>query len=190
MITPAPSASRLLHPNHSLLLVVDVQEKFAPVIEHYERLLKKCAILIQACHVLEIPVVVSEQYPKGLGYTVEQLKRLLPAEAAVFEKISFGCGRSPELQQTLADLNRRQIIVCGIEAHVCVSQTVHQLLEEGYQVHTVQDAIGARHKLNYKAALAKMQQSGAIPATVEMALFELLGSASHKAFKQVQALIK
>lgn len=185
-----PVASRLLKPDSSVLLLIDVQEKFEPIIEHYDRLIQKCSIVIQACNRLQIPVIVSEQYPKGLGYTVEGLKKLLPDDVMLFEKVDFGCGRSPELKTMLARLNRRQILVCGVEAHVCVNQTVHQLLEDAYQVHLLQDAIEARYKTNYKAAMAKMQQSGAIPSSVEMAVFELLASASHPDFKALLALIK
>lgn len=184
------SNSRLLHPDTSLLLVVDMQEKFAPVIEHYDRLTEQCGILVQACRLLGVPVVVSEQYPKGLGHTVSPLKACLPADTVILEKVSFGCGRDAELERHIATLARKQVLVCGIEAHVCVNQTVHQLLAQAYQVHIIQDAIGARHQSNYKAAMAKMQQSGAIPATVEMALFELLGTAAHPQFKAIQALIK
>ena len=182
--------SRLLNPQDSVLLVVDIQQKFAATLDDWERLVSRAGILVQACAQLEIPVLLSEQYPKGLGHTEASLAECLPQNAVLFEKTAFGCGGLPDFQAHLAALNRKQIMVCGLEAHICVNQTVHELLAAQYQVHLIQDAIASRHKRDFKAAMAKMQQSGAIPSCVEMALFELLGSAVHPAFKSVQSLIK
>lgn len=183
-------SSRLLNAEESLLLVVDIQEKFAPVIPDYGTLIDRVGILVRACGRLSVPVVVSEQYPKGLGHTVEALKAILPAGAVVLEKTAFGCGGDPAMLSHLKDSGRGQIIVCGIEAHVCVNQTVHQLLEAGFQVHLMQDAVASRNKKDRKTALAKMLQSGAVPGCVEMALFEMMGTARHACFKELQALVK
>jgi nicotinamidase-related amidase len=161
--------SRMLGPERSLLLVIDIQEKFVPVIPGYERLVARAGILIRACNRLEVPVIVSEQYPKGLGHTVPELRQVLAPDTAVMEK---------------------KIMACGIEAHVCVNQTVHQLLSEGYQVHLMRDAIASRNPDDAEIALAKMIQSGAIPGCVEMALFEMMTTAHHPGFKELQALVK
>lgn len=182
--------SRLLNPQDSVLLVVDIQQKFAAVLDDWERLVERASILVQACAQLDIPVLVSEQYPKGLGHTEASLAKCFPHSAVIFEKTAFGCGSLPDFQAHLAALNRKQVMICGLEAHICVNQTVHELLAGHYQVHLIQDAISSRHKRDFKAAMAKMQQSDAISSCVEMALFELLGSATHPAFKSVQALIK
>lgn len=182
--------SRLLKVDQSVLLVVDIQEKLLPALEDPEKLLAKTAILIQAFAQLKLPIVVSEQVPHKLGATAPQLAKLLPTESAIFGKSAFGCGQDPDILAFIGSLNRQQVILCGIETHVCVNQTAHQLLEEGYQVHLVTDAIQSRNKKDHKMALAKMQQSGVIPASVESVLFELMVTCEHPAFKLVQALIK
>jgi nicotinamidase-related amidase len=183
-------ASRLLNPERSLLLVIDIQEKFAPVIPGYELLVARAGLILQACNRLEVPVIVSEQYPKGLGHTVPELRQVLAPDTPVLEKSAFGCGGDPAILGQIFDLGRRQIMVCGIEAHVCVNQTVHQLLAEGYQVHLMRDAVASRNPADAETALAKMTQSGAIPGCVEMALFEMLTTARHPRFKDIQALVK
>lgn len=180
----------LLQPEQVLLLVVDLQERFAPAIPAWDGVVRRCGQLIEGCALLDIPVVVSEQYPQGLGHTVPAIQQRLPAHAARFEKTTFGCGADPQIQQALAEKNRSQILVCGIETHVCVNQTVHQLLAAGYQVHLVENAVASRHTEDSQIALARMRQSGAIPTSVEMALFELMGVARHPQFKAIQALIK
>lgn len=158
--------------------------------DHAERVLNKTGILIQACGQLEVPILVSEQYPKGLGPTHPDLRKLLPSQSLILEKTAFGCLREPSITDALGKLNRKQVVLVGMETHVCVSQTAHQLLEHEYQVHVVQDAVLSRHKKNYKTGMAKMLQSGVIPASTEMVLFELLNDAQHPAFKSVQNLVK
>lgn len=189
-MTDVAKPSRLLNPQDCVLLVVDIQQKFANVLDDWARLVERTGILVEACTQLNIPILVSEQYPKGLGATESMLVQKLPSSARLFEKMTFGCGAVPEFQAHLAGLNRKQVIVCGLEAHICVSQSVHQIIAQGYQVHLAQDAIASRSKSDWKAAMAKMQQSGAVPSCVEMMLFELLGSAEHPAFKFIQSLIK
>src|SRR5690349_7099792 len=130
--------SRLLSADNSMLLVIDVQEKFVPVIHDCDELVEKIEVLVQAAKRLNVPVVISEQYPAGLGPTVGELKNILPETAIVMEKTAFGCLGDQGMRDTIAGLNRRQVIVCGIEAHVCVNQTVHQLLADGYEVHVIQ----------------------------------------------------
>lgn len=182
--------SQLLNPENSVLLVVDVQEKLLPAMADPEKLVESTGILIQACGLLKVPIIVSEQVPQKLGATFGGLKKHLPLEAAIFGKATFGCGEDPDLMAFLASLNRKQIILCGLETHICVSQSAHQLLQEGYQVHLITDAAQSRHKKNHKVALEKMRQSGVVPSTVEMALFELLGTSANPAFRAIQALIK
>lgn len=182
--------SRLLRPESALLLVVDIQEKFLSVLPEPERLIERTGILIEACRQLELPIVVTEQYPKGLGHTAAALADALPSSAVILEKAAFGCGQDPQVSAHLAALNRPQVMVCGIEAHICVNQTVHQLLASGFQVHLMQDAISSRHYRDFEIAVAKMQQSGAIPSGVEMALFELMTTSRHPLFKPLQALVK
>ncbi len=184
------SPNRLLHPDRAVLLVIDIQEKFTPVIHKAERLIERTRIMIETARQLELPVVVSEQYPRGLGPTAKELAEILPENVTVLEKTAFGCLGDEDITAHLKSLGRDQIMVCGIEAHVCVNQTVHQLLAAGYEAHLIQDAVSAREKRNLGIGLAKMTQSGAIPSCTEMALFELMGNSLHPCFKPIQALIK
>ncbi len=180
----------LLQSARAVLLVVDIQGKLVPAMQDSDSLLGQASRLIQGCGLLDVPVVVTEQYPQGLGPTVPELSSVLPGSAVVLEKAAFGCGQEPQLVEHLSGLQRPQVLVCGIEAHICVNQTVHQLLALGYQVHLIQDAISARQARDKDLAMLKMHQAGAIPSGVEMALFEMLGTARHPQFKAVQALVK
>ncbi|MFH2202237.1 MAG: hydrolase [Elusimicrobiota bacterium] len=180
----------LLDPNKSVLLVVDIQEKFVPVVHEFRALIAKAKALIEGAKLLDVPVVVSEQYPKGLGPTVAELADALPAGALKFEKTAFGCLGDEIITERLASLDRPQVVVCGIEAHVCMNQTVHQLLAAGYEVHLIEDALSARDPKNIEIGRRKMELAGAVPSSVEMALFEWMGHSRHAQFRAVQALIK
>ena len=184
------ASSMLFSVDASVLLVIDIQEKFIPVIPDCDRLFAKTQTLIKAAKLLGMPVLVSEQYPQGLGQTIPSLKDCLPDDAVYYAKTTFGCLATPALHDALAALNRPQVIVCGFETHVCVNQTVHQLLEQGYQVHLVEDAIASRMEENRDIALRKMEQSGAVPSSVEMVLFELLRDAKRPEFKTLLSFIK
>src|SRR5262249_35288555 len=159
------------------LLIVDVQEKFALAIPDWELLTRRVTKLVQAAEHLELPILVSEQYPQGLGPTASCIREKLPESAITLSKTAFGCLGDEAITQQIQALNRPQILVCGLETHVCVNQTVHQLLAKGYQPHVVQDAVASRSELNYQVGLAKMRQSGAIVSSVELALFELMQTA-------------
>jgi len=182
--------NRLLSLESSCLLVVDIQEKFVSVIDEYERVVAKSKIMIQAAGMLGVPVIVSEQYPKGLGQTVSELSEVYPEKTQIHDKTAFGCLGDVGLTEQIAALGKKQIVVVGIETHVCVNQTVHQLLNADYQVHLIEDALGSRSSENRDIGIAKMRASGAVSSCVEMALFEWMGDAKHPRFKDVQALIK
>lgn len=182
--------SHLLSVEDALLLVIDIQERFKPILFNGDQVIRGTQQLIEGCNLLEVPVLVTEQYPKGLGPTVPELKEVLKTEAPVLEKTCFGCCEDPIIEVKLRQFHRKQILVCGIEAHVCVNQTVVRLLEWGYHVFLMEDAIGARSEGNYRIALKKLAQLGAIPSCVEMALFELMRTATHPQFKAIQQLIR
>jgi nicotinamidase-related amidase len=171
----------LLVRSRAALIVVDVQEGFRPY-EVFTRVAESCAKLVQAARILEVPRLVSEQYPKGLGHTAPEVG--LKDERRI-EKTVFSAARADgfDLQ------GRDQAIVCGIETHVCVSQTVHDLLEQGIEVHVPADAVGSRHDIDYNRGLERMERAGAVVGTVEAALFELLERAGTPEFKAVQGLI-
>ena len=171
----------LLARDRTGLVVIDVQEGFRPY-PVFTSVADACAKLVQAARILELPTLVSEQYPKGLGHTAPELA--LQDEPRI-EKTVFSAARADGF-----DLHgRQQAIVCGIEAHVCVSQTVHDLLEDGVEVHVPADAVGSRHDVDYQRGLERMERAGAIVSTVEAALFELLERAGTPEFKAVQKLV-
>jgi nicotinamidase-related amidase len=171
----------LLVRDRAALVVVDVQEafraysSFAPVAE-------SCAKLLTGARILGLPVMVTEQYPKGLGHTAPEVG--LEGERPI-EKTVFSAARAGGFDLA----GREQAIVCGIETHVCVSQTAHDLLGRGIEVHVPADAVGSRHELDYERGLERLERAGAVVSTVEAALFELLGRAGTPEFKAVQKLI-
>jgi nicotinamidase-related amidase len=171
----------LLTRDRTALVVVDVQEGFRSYAS-FESVANACAKLVQAARILQIPTLVSEQYPKGLGHSAPELD--LQDEPRI-EKTVFSAARADGFDLDGAE----QAIVCGIEAHVCVSQTVHDLLAEGVEVHVPADAVGSRHQLDYERGLERMERAGAVVSTVESALFELLERAGTPEFKAIQKLI-
>jgi nicotinamidase-related amidase len=171
----------LLVRDRAALVVVDVQEGFRSYTTFAE-VAGACAKLVQGARLLDVPAIVSEQYPKGLGHTAAEVG--LEDERRI-EKTVFSAVRADGFDLA----GRDQAIVCGIEAHVCVSQTVHDLLEQGVEVHVPADAVGSRHDVDYERGLERMERAGAIVGTVEASLFELLERAGTPEFKAVQKLI-
>lgn len=173
----------LLHRDRAALLVVDVQEGFRPYAS-FANVVESCRRLLAGARILQMPAIVSEQYPKGLGPTAPELG-IEEGEEMMIEKTVFSAARADGF-----DLKGRpQAIVCGIETHVCVSQTVHDLLGKGVEVHVPADAVGSRHSLDYERGLERLERAGAVVSTVESALFELLERAGTPEFKEVQKLI-
>jgi len=179
-----------LNLEQAALAIVDMQEAFRTSIANFTQTAERIAIMVQGAKLLDLPILVTEQYPKGLGHTAAEIASVLPDGIEIVEKTSFSsCGVAPfrsELERRVT----RQVLVCGIEAHICVNQTVHDLLSEGFQVHLLTDCVSSRNLADRKAATRKMQDSGAIFSTVEMALFELMRDAKHEQFKAIQKLIK
>ena len=177
------------HPDQAVLLLVDVQGKLARLMHESEAMIRQQQILIEGCRLLDVPVVWAEQLPDKLGPTVPELVERLDG-CAPLAKSSFGCGGDPALQAAIAETGRRQVLLCGIEAHVCVWQTAAALLREGYAVHAVCDAISSRMAANREIAFRRMASSGVCLSSVEMVLFELMQSARHPRFREVAALLK
>jgi nicotinamidase-related amidase len=168
------------------LVVVDLQEAFRRAVPDFDRVAAAAATLIEGAAALGIPIVVTEQYPKGLGQTVPEVAERLPESVRPIEKVRFSAAEADGF-----DLDgRNQALVCGIETHVCVNQTVLDLLDEGVEVHVVGDAVGSRTEQNREAGLHKAEGAGAVLSSVETALFELLGGSDAPEFKQVQGLIR
>jgi nicotinamidase-related amidase len=181
--------ARTLSAERSVLLVIDLQESYRGKLHEEARVLRAAARLLDGAALVGVPVVLTEQYPKGLGATREEIGRHLPAECARFEKTSFSALGAPGLAEHLKVLGRTQVVVAGIETHVCVSQTVHALLARGFQPHLPRDAVTARFPLEDETGFAKMLGSGAVPASTESVLFEWLGDARSPAFKAVHRLV-
>jgi nicotinamidase-related amidase len=178
----------LLSRDRAALVVVDVQEGFRSY-ACFADVAGACAKLVQAARILAIPTLVSEQYPKGLGHSAPELG--LQDEPRI-EKTVFSAARAEGFDLNGAGTDPGgvgQAIVCGIETHVCVSQTVHDLLADGIEVHVPADAVGSRHQLDYERGLERLERAGAVVSTVEAALFELLERAGTPEFKAVQKLI-
>ena len=171
----------LLERDRAALLVVDIQEGFRPYAA-FDRVASAARKLLEAARIMGVPALVSEQYPKGLGATAPEVG--LEDEPRL-EKTVFSAARAEGF-----DLGgRSQVVVCGIETHVCVSQTVHDLLRAGVEVHFPADAVGSRHDLDHERGLERMERAGAVVSSVEAALFELLERAGTPEFKAVQGLI-
>lgn len=180
----------LLDRRRAALVVIDMQEKFRPMMANFDEVAARIAVMVQGSQLLALPIIVTEQYPQGLGRTAAEVAQHLPEDSQPLEKLTFsGCG-VPEFDLQLREKHIEQVMLVGIEAHICVSQTAHDLLQLGYQVHLISEAIGARFAYNREVALAKMQRAGAVLSSVEMALFELMGSSAAAEFKAIQKLIK
>ena len=183
-----------MHPNmaqadQAFLLVVDLQETYRGKLFEWERTVERACVLIRGAHLLELPVLYTEQYPKGLGHSAPEVLDAL-GDAPRFEKQTLSALGAPGLGEHLRSLERRHAIVCGIETHACINHTVHELLGQGTTVHLPCDALSSRHPREHELGLDKLLRSGAIGGSVEGILLECLRSADHPAFKAVQALLK
>jgi len=173
----------------SQLIIVDIQERLAPATADGNMVASRAGILLDAAAILDVPHTISEQYPKGLGPTVSSV--LAKADAnRVFDKVHFSCAADDRLSATFSRLDRRQAVICGMEAHVCVLQTVLGLMEDGYDVCVVADAVTSRTTQNRDLALERMRAAGATIVSTEMVVFEWLRTAGHPEFRTVSNLIK
>ena len=182
----------LIDATKTSLLIVDVQERLLPAMADGAGVVARCSVLLKATALLGVPVAVSEQYPKGLGHTVGGLKAEI-GDAPVFEKLNFSCWRDISMRAAfikLHDMGRPQIIIAGIEAHVCVLQSALDLAQAGFGVFVVSDATSSRAESSKALALTRMGQAGIEVINTEMAVFELLGKAGTPEFKELSALIK
>jgi nicotinamidase-related amidase len=175
----------MLQTEHTILVLIDVQGNLAHAMHNKDSLFENLKKLIQGVQVLNIPIIVTEQYPKGLGPTLPDIAALLPSGTQPISKVHFSCCGDATFMQALTNYNRRQVLVGGIETHICVYQTTAELVQHGYEVELVTDAISSRTAENRELGLTKMRQLGAGSTSVEMALFELLQVAGSDQFKQI-----
>ena len=180
---------RTLNAQSTALLLIDFQEKLFPVMHDKDKLLRNVVKLVQGAKVLEIPIVLTEQYPKGLGPTIPEIKSLIPDIKPV-EKVCFNCCDEDLFCSALDGLKSKQVLIAGIEAHICVYQTAIALVGTGYEVQVVGDCVASREPENKVTAVSRMVGEGVGLTTMEMALFELLKEAKGEKFKQISNIVK
>jgi nicotinamidase-related amidase len=189
-ITYSEAARRPLRPEDCALAVIDIQEKLLPPIFEKERLIRNSQLLVRLANILNLPVIVSTQYEKGLGKTVEEISLLLP-EARPVDKLEFGCFGNGEYCSQVGQLaGRNTLLLCGMESHICVMQTALGALNQGLNVHVAADAVSSRAELNWKLGLNRMQAAGAVLSSTEMMIYELLGKSGTPAFKEILKNLK
>jgi nicotinamidase-related amidase len=179
----------LLDRNRSALVIIDVQEKLFPSIHDHERLLTRIDLLISAAALMKIPLLVTEQYPKGLGNTIEELRRVIPLFQPL-AKVDFSCVPAPGFKQQLSSLQRDQVVLAGIETHVCVAQTALDLAASGENVFVAADATGSRRPLDAQVALQRLDRNGITITSAESIVFEWLRRAGTDEFKAIQPKLK
>jgi nicotinamidase-related amidase len=181
--------SPLMAAGRSLLLVIDVQERLASAMHERDEFVRNTAILVEAAGALNVPVIASEQYPRGLGRTLPELKDRI-GDDDIYEKVEFSCWRNEGLRVRIAHEGRDQIVIAGIESHVCVLQTALDLHRNGLGVFVVADAVSSRKAESKAIALPRLRAGGAQIVTAEMVVFEWLGSASSPSFKALSKLVR
>lgn len=182
-------AKNNINKNNSLLLVIDVQEKFRPVIFKWKNLIGNITKLIISFQVLKIPILLTEQYPKGLGKTVSEINNIM-IQLNPIEKREFNCFNNKTFIKELKKSKKKNLIICGIESHVCVLQTVLSALAAGFNVHLVADAVSSRKQPDYDIAIKRMVHEGAKLVSAEMVIFQLTKTSSSKEFKKIIKIVK
>lgn len=180
----------LLDRANAVLLVIDVQESYRTVLPGWERVIAATQTLLRGAALLELPVFVTEQYPRGLGHTAAEVSALFPSATRPLEKQTMSCCGAVGFIDRLDATRRRQVLIAGIEAHACVSQTAHDLRAAGYQVHVARDATSSRRIADVEPAWEKMRAAGMLPTTSEQALLELLRTSDVAEFRAVQGVLK
>lgn len=181
--------SKLLKPESTALLIIDIQERILPVINNHQLVVDNTLKLIKGFKVLSLPIYFTEQYPKGLGPTVSSITEVL-GDLKPFDKMSFSCSGAGDLFDEFKKKNLSQIVVCGIEAHVCVQQTVLDLVENSIQINLAADAVSSRKEMDYRTAVERIRDNGAEITTTESILFELLNVCGTPQFKEISKIVK
>ena len=178
-----------LNKENTVLLIVDIQEKLAAVMKERDKVVRNNLHLIELAKMISVPVMVTEQYPKGLGKTVAEIREALPFYRPV-EKMTFDCCGHPSFLEELKEHNKRSVVLTGMETHICVLQTCIGLLKGGIDVHIVRDAVCSRTKEDWKTGIEFMREAGAVVTSTETALFQLLKVAGTEEFKKISKRIK
>jgi nicotinamidase-related amidase len=186
-----PVAARPLDANQCALVVVDIQQKLLPPIFNKESLVRNSQLLVRLAKILDIPVLLTTQYSRGLGATVPEISELLNGTQPI-DKLEFGCFGSDLFRSALKTTpgNRNTVLLCGMETHICVMQTALGALNDGYIVHIASDAVGSRAESNWKAGLERMRDAGAVISSTEMMIYELLRCSGTQQFKEILPHLK
>ncbi len=189
-ISHSEAARRMLRPEECALAIIDIQEKLLPPIFEKERLVRNAQLLVRLANILDLPVLVSTQYQKGLGKTIDEISMMLP-EMKPIDKLEFGCLSNSDYCSAIGQIqNRSTLLLCGMETHICVMQTALGALNQGLNVHVAADAVSSRTELNWKLGLNRMQSAGAVISSTEMMIYELLGKSGTVAFKEMLKHLK
>ena len=180
----------LLHQDNALLIVVDMQEPFLRNIWERERVIAQTILLIEAAKTLRLPIVPTLQYADRMGDIIPEIARAIPRGYTPFDKLTFSAMANEAIASEIHRSGRKQVILCGIETHICIHQTAHDLLAHGIQVHIAADAVSSRTECNWQTGLRRMENSGALISSTEMAIYELLVEAGNHDFREIQKHVK
>jgi nicotinamidase-related amidase len=174
------------------LVVIDMQERLMNAIPEPKResIIKSAVVLIEAAKTFEIPITVTEQYPRGLGPTIPEIKDCVGDGFKPIEKVVFSCARSPEFKSAIEETHKREALICGIETHVCVLQTVIDMINNGYVLYVPADAVASRKDLDWEKGISLIEKAGAVVGTTEAFVFQLLERAGTEEFKTISKLLK
>ena len=191
MKTTTETARQRLRRQDCALVVIDIQEKLLPSIHERERLVRNAQLLLRLAQILDLPIVATTQYARGLGGVVPEIASLLPSQAAS-DKLEFSCFSNHGFSGAIKDCakNRNTLLLCGMETHICVMQTALGALDAGYLVHVAADAVGSRSEFNWKIGLERMREAGALISSTETIIYELLGGSGTPEFKQMLPYLK
>lgn len=179
----------ILNKDNTILLIIDIQEKLSSVMKYKEQIIDNTQILIAASKELDMPMIITEQYPKGIGSTVSEIKDNINSDVKIFEKTSF-TGYTDEVKSYLEAKGRKKVIITGMETHVCILQTARDLIQNGYNVFIAKDAVCSRSKENFLNSLEQMKEFGAVITNTETIVFDLLKKSGTPEFKVLSKLIK
>ncbi|OGL42143.1 MAG: hypothetical protein A2043_11470 [Candidatus Schekmanbacteria bacterium GWA2_38_9] len=182
-------SSRIINKNDTALVIVDVQEKLYPYVENKDEIKNKIIKLLKTAKLFSIPVVITEHYPKGLGKTIDEIANVIK-EIPIIEKVTFSCCGSGDFGFSMKSIGKKEIIVCGIETHICVAQTVFDLLENGFKIFVMADGVSSRNSVDHDIAIERMKTEGAVISTTEAIMYELMENAGTPLFKKFLKLVK
>ena len=190
LTSDAPSAAHVIAPDRCALIVIDIQEKLLPPIFEKERVLKNAQLLVRLAKILDMPIISTTQYARGLGQTVPEIQSLLDKPS--IDKQAFSCFGSDAFCSAVNSIPGQQntVLLCGMESHICVAQTALGALRQGYLVHVASDAVSSRTEWNWKIGLDRMRAAGAVISSTEMMIYELLRGSGTEAFKEMLKWLK